>query len=70
MIDHNGNTARKKLEHCNAFLLNVKRLGLAVNRHFWPAQISKQNSNNKKSDFTKSSRYIPIAPCFDSKLKF
>ena len=37
---------------------------------FGLTQKFKQNSNKKsKADFTKGSRCLPIAPCFDSKLK-
>ena len=66
MIDHIKVTQQKKLEHCNKFLLNVKSLGFGINRHFcFVSKIqAKQQKYQTKSDFTKSSRYLPIAPCF------
>ena len=52
--------------------LECRKFSIWSKQTFWSSSKiqTKQQQKKQKSDFSKSSQYLPIAHCFDSKLKF
>ena len=75
MNDHIKVTLQKKIRALQKFSLEYKKFRIWRKQTFLvrlenPSKTAIKKKYQTKSNFTKSSGCLPIAPCFDSKLKF